>query len=291
LTDIESLEHDRETYSRPRAPRGRPMTLGSIARRHARLIIYCVLMLASAAAAYGLTREPTYKAESQINVGRADLQTQTIPGFVEGAKALAASYSEVTEGQAVTRLVARRSGLTAAEVRERVSATAVPDAPSFRIETTGASQREAVRLSSVVTETTLTYIRERNQENDDTTDLLRRYRERSRRASDLRATVERLEARLEVGRVAERSALERRIRAATVEASTAELEAQTLGTLYQQARESREGEMTLEPIKSAVPAGNDRSSVLQQLLFVAIVSGCIFGLGIAVLLARLARNR
>src|SRR3954451_13024526 len=130
-----------EVADAPRADALGP--LRSVVRFWWVVLIVTVLAVAGAVAA-GLAQAPTYTASSDINVGRVDVRVQTLPGYVAGAQALAAAYSRVATSDEVVNPLARRLGLSPAQVRARLGATPVPNGTSFRIFGTGPSERAAV---------------------------------------------------------------------------------------------------------------------------------------------------
>src|SRR4051812_26053428 len=76
------------------------------------IVLLFLALFAGGAYYVGTTRDPTYTATSSFNVGRTDVRVQALPGFVEGAQQLAASYSRVAISDAIVRPTARRTGLT-----------------------------------------------------------------------------------------------------------------------------------------------------------------------------------
>lgn len=66
------------------------MTLASAVRRHPFLTVLPAVVLLAAGIVAGVKKHPTYSATATINVGKADINTQATPGYVQASEALSA---------------------------------------------------------------------------------------------------------------------------------------------------------------------------------------------------------
>ena len=256
-----------------------------------RIVALAVAILMLAALAYGLLRNPVYTATADINIGRADVKTTSISGFVEGATVLAATYSEALEGQELRQQIAGVSNIPAPEVAERVEATAIPDRPTFTVRASGDDNASAVALAFIVIDELQKYADETNNSDEQADEVFRRYRSNARQLTSLRSRISRLERQLDGASSTEQRRLEDEIDQLNVEADVFALQVETLGELYREARGDEQGSVRLSVLNPPTDAQSDRFSVLQQVLFAALVSGLILGAGLAVLVESRTRRR
>lgn len=266
-------------------------SLTNAVRGNWRVVALAVAILMLAALAYGLLRNPVYTATADINIGRADVKTTSISGFVEGATVLAASYSEALEGQELQQQIAGVAKIPAPEVAERVGATAIPDRPTFSVFASGEDNASAVALAFIVIDELQKYADETNNSDEQADEVFRRYRSNARQLTSLRSRIRRLEAQQAGAGPTEQRRIEDEIDQLNVEAEVFALQVQTLGNLYQEARGDEQGSVRLSVLNPPTAAQSDRFSVLQQVLFAALVSGLILGAGLAVLVESRTRRR
>lgn len=255
------------------------------------MVVLPVVLLSVAALGYSLLRTPVYTATTELSVGRTDVRTQAIPGFVEGAKVLAATYSEAAKGEQLQTAIARQAKIPRLEVGQRVTATAVPDSPTFKLSATGDDAGAAVSLAGIATGEMRRFADESNQSQVEADTLLRRYRATSTEATDLRTRIARLRRQEGVATGGARDAVRARIDKLSVEAEIAQLQVQTLGTLYSEARQNQQGAIRLGVVNPATTASSDRWRVFSGLLFAAVVAGTILGIGLALVTASQRRRR
>ena len=266
-------------------------SLADAVRSNWRIVALAVAVLMLAALAYGLLRDPVYTATADINIGRADVETTSISGFVEGATVLAASYSEALEGQELQQQIAGVSKIPAPEVAERVEATAIPDRPTFTVRASGEDNASAVALAFIVIDELQKYADETNNSDEQADEVFRRYRSNARQLTSLRSRIRRLEAQQAGAGPTEQRRIEDEIDQLNVEADVFALQVETLGELYREARGDEQGSVRLSVLNPPTSAQSDRLSVLQQVLFAALISGLILGAGLAVLVESRTRRR
>lgn len=277
----ELLDGQATQPTEPTAGSSRP-TAGEAVRMRWWLILLLALLLAGAGIALGLDRSPTYGAESRLSVGSFDAATQSVPGYVEASEDLASAYSRIAESDVVLGRVARESGMSLVEIRDRVTAAPIPESPVLRIDATGPSAESATGLATAATGTLRSYINESQDPDARSDELLGEFRKWSRVAVTLEARLERRRQARERDRGAVSADLIQQTEAA---AEVARLRADGTATAYQSARERDRAEgADLTVIESPQAADSDRLAVVQQLGFVGLVGGGIVGAALAVLL-------
>lgn len=274
------------TYSDPYSapPRGRDqgpsgLQIPGALRRHWRQALLPLAALLALALLIGLLRPANYTAQARLNVGRLDVATQSIPGFVEGSQQLAASYSQSIDAQAVLEPLSNQLDRPASELGERLSGSAVPDSPTFIVEAVGDDPNEAVTLANLGSRSLVDYVTRLNSSNPNGRRLIAEFNEAARDLTRARARQDRLQAQLAANpSETTRTALAQ----ATADVETAQLRRETLRSLY---KDSQQGQLSIDVLQVLSPATNatsDRRSVLQLLLFLALVAGALAAVALAV---------
>ena len=112
------IESPPSTRSRPNGADGAPaprrvVHVGSLeaVRRYPLLALAPLVLLTALAVAYGVTRSPTYTAESRVSVSRIGLTSPgALNGFPIASAALASTYSRAIDADPIVADVARRTG-------------------------------------------------------------------------------------------------------------------------------------------------------------------------------------
>ena len=170
-----------------------PTGIGYAVRRRWLTVLVSVLVCTGAGAAVGLVRKPTFTAQTKLSVGRINLAAPgAISGYAQATQTLAAGSSRTIDADAVVQSVARRSGLSAATVRNRLSATPVPESPVFRVEATSRHRADAIRLANLASDALLAYITDLNQSSPDASRLYEDFKDAAKDANAHRATQRRL---------------------------------------------------------------------------------------------------
>jgi capsular polysaccharide biosynthesis protein len=250
------------------------MSLGTALKRSWLVVLACVLACCGVAVAVGLVRSPDYKAQSQLFVGSFDVRSVAIPGFVTASVQLADAYSRLATSDAVVVPVARQLGLTRGAVRERLTASNVPGSPVVRITAEGLSRRAAIALARAASEETAAQVRGLTNRNGEADQLLRRFQAASAQAARTASRA---------GQLRGQHASAQTILAAEAQSETARLRANTIGSLYGQARANSGGAAQVHVINAAQSATNDRGQVLQQLILVGALAGLVAGAALAAL--------
>jgi uncharacterized protein involved in exopolysaccharide biosynthesis len=253
------------------------------------LVLAVVLLCIGGAVYAGMARSPTYRAETQINIGRTDVRVQALPGYVAGAATLANSYSRVVQSDEIVDRVASALDRPRASVAKDLTATPIPENPILRIIGEGESPEAAVRLTATATSELERYVSRTDASTASFETALREFREQSRRAADLRRRLDRLQESVTATGASTASASEEED--LRVEYETAKLRADALGQMYRDRQAELASTAGIEVISRPAPSGDDRRSVLQRLIAVGLVGGVVIGSALAMLLGPRRRRR
>jgi capsular polysaccharide biosynthesis protein len=279
-TQRRALELDDIPVAVPPSPEPDPSLFDHVRRRWKVIALFAAIGTLLAGVV-GFFREPTYTSQTRLNVGRITVSYQSVPGFVEGAKSLAASYSRAVNAAPVVQPIARESGLTPAQVDARVDASPVADSPVFIVQATGPSDRDAIDLANTSAQSLVRYVTELNRQNPDAGRLLFRFRQASLKINRLER--ERGALRARYGNDLPGPA-QTRFDAIQAELATARLQQNNLRTLYERSQEGQAVTDTVQILSPATQATSDRMSTFQRLLFVGLMAGFILGLVVVVAL-------
>jgi hypothetical protein len=247
--------------------------------RHPILAILPVVVLIAAALAIGFTRHPSYTTQARLSVGSVNVPAYTLETVIQGNSTLASSYARTIDSPSVVNAAARSARVAPAVARDGLSATAVPGTTLIRIDASGSSEDEAVRLANAGARAVTTFVAQTEKDTAPAR-LLRQYR--------------RAQLDVDAKRAALRSPgtgkpdVQRRAR---VDLQTAELKASNLGNQYRDIQMTGNPAQSIRPISPAVTASSDRMSTLERLLLVGAAAGLVLGLSLALLSANWARLR
>lgn len=276
-----SMPRDAEPADAPPAPEYAPppptdTTLVRAAMAHPISLLAPIVIFIALAVFITAERAPVYTAETRLSVGSIDVATQAIPGVVAGTQALASSYSRLVDAEEVLTPVSETVGEPAADLRDRVSGSPIPESPLFLIEATGDTEESAVELANLTSESLGAYVSGVNRVNEDTPRLLNEYRGAVAQAEKAQAALNRANDR---GTPAE-------VQAATTNVRTFELRIEVLGDLYRQSLQGEASANQVQIINRAVTAESDAASYRQRVVFLAGFAGLIVGLILAGVAAR-----
>jgi capsular polysaccharide biosynthesis protein len=243
---------------------------------HAAIPLVVCLVLALVLATL---RAPVYTAEAQLGIGRIDVSTYSIPGFVSASRDLAAAYSRALRTTAVTKPLARQVGTSPGDLGSRLSASPIPESPVIVVTAKGSSERDAVELANAAKTALIGYVTRLNRSNPDSARLLGAFERASLRLRNARAA--RAEARSSTG-----SARPEMLDQLDASIAKAELEVKTLNGLYQASQEGQAATDVIQVLSPASSARSDSRAFLQRLLFVGLIAGLVAGVGVALLRAR-----
>jgi uncharacterized protein involved in exopolysaccharide biosynthesis len=285
---MESSERSRQrTYGPAETSSSSPMEalpllkVGSLEaiRRHRVLAVTPMILLVALAIAYGVTRPPTYTAESRLAVARIGLETPgALSGFATATAALAATYSRAADSTTVVRNVASRVGTSEDEVRSRLSGTPLPNSAVIRLRATGDSSRSAIDMANAGSAALQRYIVDLNRHNPNADRLYRAFRDASTVAARRHNELRRLRA--SVGPTPTPTQARRQAEA-EADADAADLRAETYRSGYVQAQQSQSTISLLQPLATASSATSNFVARLELAVFIAIVVGGLLGVALA----------
>jgi hypothetical protein len=238
------------------------------------VILLAILAFAAAAVALSMQRQPTYKAESRLNVGGFNISAQSLPGFAGGAYLLANAYSRSVYSDAVLKKVGRELGRSRAYVASAVTASPVEDSPIIRVEAESKSKGEAIAMANSAADHLEDRAEVLARSNPDSKRLFKEFQEASR---DYRRAVRRV---LRARRTREN--LER----AETQYELARLKRNSTASLYQTSLGGQATTNAVHLLSPARGASSDERAFLERLLAAAILGGFAFGLALAYLLGR-----
>jgi capsular polysaccharide biosynthesis protein len=256
-----------------------PTVLESL-RRYWWLIVLFGLIGAGLGVAYGqFQRDPVYTAETELSVGRVDVATQAIPGFVAASRTLADTYSRAISAKAVVDRISHKTGLPKSEVIDRVTATPIPNTATMQVIAEAGTSARAVAIANVASDTLVDYVQKTNRFNPQTRSLLNRYR---RAAEEYSAAKVARTAAVRNGTLAEQTDTQARL-------LEAKLKMKAAASLYGSSQNGQASPNTLILLAPAGTADSDENSTTQRAGFAGAVGGIIVGGLLALLLTRRRR--
>ncbi len=278
-----AVDTERTDSARSRLPAewGDPPNALDALRRFWWVVLITALIGAGLGVAYGLQRDEVYTAEANLSVGRVDVATQAIPGFVAAARTLADTYSRAIAAREVVDRISRRTGLSKAEVIDRVTATPIPETATMNVFAEASSSARAAALANVAGRTLVEYVQETNRFNPQSQALLSRYRRYAAEFSS--AQIARTAAQRN-GTVAEQTDAQ----ALLLEAK---LKMKATAALYGSSQSGQASPNTLFLLAPAGTAESDQDSTTQRAGFAGAVGGLVVGLLLAFLFARISWRR
>ncbi|HET6449409.1 MAG TPA: hypothetical protein VFG31_09895 [Conexibacter sp.] len=253
--------------------------LGQAIRRHRLLVLLPILLLVGAGVAAGLLRDPIYKAESRLLVGKVNPNAPALGGLVQASTALADAYSRSIESTKVIFPVARSVNLSPLTVSKRLTASPVPESPVIRVIAESPTAAAATRLSNVASRRLARFVGHLNQSSTAGPRLLTRYRRATAALSQASQLVNAATAAYADDPTPRNGQL---LDAATATRGAAELRAQSFGNAYaldQAATTSSAGLISILSLAST--ADSDRTKVLELLVFMGLIVGAAIGIALA----------
>jgi uncharacterized protein involved in exopolysaccharide biosynthesis len=248
------------------------------------LVLFVTLVFVAGAVYVGLSQRPTYTSTASLNVGRTDVRVQALPGYVQGATSLAGSYSRIATSPQVEAPLARRLGISQAEVHRRLTAVPVPNNPFFTIRGTGSSPRDAIAFTRAATRQMQAYVTATDTGRQRVDDVLDRFRAATRRAERLQRSMAREKASI-IGTTSPTLArLE-------TDYETAQLEASALKVQYQERSSELASTAGVQVISPAATAQSDRKRTVQRVGAVGLGAGLLVGSALALLAERAGAGR
>lgn len=249
------------------------------ARRHPFLVLVPVILLVAGAVAVGVHRSANYTATTHLQVGGVNLNAPgALTGFSTATASLASAYARAVYANDVVVPVARRYHLTPQGVRERISATPIPQSPLFSITAKDKTAGGAMTLANAVSKSLVSFIGKASASNPDLTRLYGQFRgiASAYNGAQIRASAAQ-QRYLHERTTANFNAL----RDARTSAQVAQLQASTIQSAYRDAAQGQQNTTTTTLLDSAAGATSDRKSKLELLAFIGLLAGLAIGLALA----------
>jgi uncharacterized protein involved in exopolysaccharide biosynthesis len=266
----------------------KPLTLASAVARHPFLVVLPTIILLAAGIVVGAKKAPTYSSTATINVGKADIATQSTPGYVQASEALAASYSRLVTSQHVAVPAARAVGEPPSSVASRISAVPIPNEPTFTITATDSTSASSVRLAQAAVAAIQKFAAKSQTQQGGPPQLLSKYNKLQTQADELNAKAEQLAGRLQVNTLGVTQA---QVTNAKVAAQTASLQAQALSNQYLTLAQNGAAPSLDVLIDPTSPTSTNRTSNLEKYGVVGAVAGLVIGIALAGLVGSLGNVR
>jgi len=259
-------------------------------RRHFVLALLPVVLAVGGAVAFGLTRPPTYFAETRLWVGGFDLnQPGALTGYAAASSALAGAYSRAVSSAPVQRRTVARLRRREPDAIGSVSATPVAQSPVFKIMATGQSEAAAVATANAATGALRDYVATLNESSGDGgARLFSRFREASRELYQRRADTREAAS---LFRIDASEPNRRALISARSDEDAGRLRVETVREQYQaHERTASAGTAQIVVLNRASSATTDRRSFLQRLILAALAGGLVAGAALATLRANRRRR-
>jgi hypothetical protein len=266
------------TVSEVRGRGNAPFRVRYAVRDHWLLVLLPVVLLMAAAGGYAMKRTPTYTAQSKLTLGQLDVAAQA-PSYVTAAQGLAATYSQAIHAGAVTKPAGKALGIPPLEASKRLLASPIGQTPLFLIDAKGPSAHDAIKLANAASRALVRYVDGLNASSAGVNSSLRAFKRASAQqhsaglaVQDAQVAFQRhpsIKARQAVTRALQRS-------------DSAKLRVTVLASVYGNAKRVGSTSNVLQILATATAATDDRSSVLQKVLFIAAAAGLAIGVALAV---------
>lgn len=264
----------RKQPSRPSAAGRIPPSAAVIARPM--LLLLPVVTFLVPALVITLAQKPTYTAESRLLVGGFNVEAQAVPGFVEAARTLAATYARLVDTPVIDVPVAEALDISPGEVA--ISATSVPESSIIRIEGKSSSEERAIQLADAAADALLEYADDTASSAAGAEQLLRDFQAASQRYNEAEAERARL---VEAAGESPGPEVRQQIAAAEARAAAEQLRAESLAEQYADRERGSGG--NLDVVAPAASNGSDRRSKVQLAVAAAVGMGLVVGVALATL--------
>lgn len=265
-----------------------PATVGPLvsALRRPFLVLLPLLAMLVPSVALAELAPASFGASSQILVGRVDVESTAVPGFVAANQQLAGVYSRLVSTELVAGPVARELDLAVDDVLSGVTASPVPESSILLVEAEAATQAGAVALAATAAEQLVVYVQQTSVAPAGGDATLQQFREASTRlvgARLARDTAQTALTEAQTGPAAALTAAQEAFVAAQATLDATQLEVDTLSGTFQSDLRGSGERNSLQVITSGVGTGSDRLSRLQLAVAASLLIGLTTGVGLATL--------
>lgn len=257
-------------------------------------ILVIVTIAATVAVAYNWASDQpsTYEAEATLVVGRIDVPSNAVPGYVQANNTLAETYARFvgTDLHVADMAQLVETDVATIEARGEIEASNVEQSAIIRIKATSDVEEAAVELADLAALALIDLVGGVNDPGDTGDRLFDDHSEAAASVAAAQAVVEQLERdlifQLENDLSAAASNTELDLEQARADLAVRELNASTLAALYTESQQARVGGELLRVLTESESQGSDRSSRVQ----LGVALGVLGGLALAVALAWAVTN-
>jgi uncharacterized protein involved in exopolysaccharide biosynthesis len=246
------------------------------------LILALTVLLGAVGVYIGSKRTPTYSATASVNVGRVDVRSQALPGYMNAAEALAGSYSRVATSDKTVAAIGRRLNLPPQTVADRLLAAPVPKSPIFTITGQGPSAAAAIGLANAATNEITRYVASTNAGNTVANAILSQYRKLARRAAALK---------LKLNNLTNQGAPDAAVNRTRLALQTARLRLQGLSTQYTSQSQEVLSTAGVQVLSRPTRATSNNGKTVERFGGGGAVAGLVVGVALALALERWSSRR
>ncbi|MDQ3504060.1 MAG: hypothetical protein M3486_10710, partial [Actinomycetota bacterium] len=126
--------------------------------RHPVLALFPIVALLVLGIGAALGTPAVHTAQAQVLVGRVDVESTAVPGFVAANENLAGLYARIAETSVIAAPVGDALGLSSGQVLSQVAASPIPETSIVRVEASSDNSQDAVVLAAEVADKLITYV-------------------------------------------------------------------------------------------------------------------------------------
>jgi hypothetical protein len=126
--------------------------------RHPVLALLPIVALLALGIGAALGTPAVHTAQAQVLVGRVDVESTAVPGFVAANENLAGLYARIAETSVIAAPVGAALGLSSGQVLSQVAASPIPETSIVRVEASSDNSQDAVVLAAEVAAKLITYV-------------------------------------------------------------------------------------------------------------------------------------
>lgn len=253
-----------------------PLSVWEAVRRHPFLAVLPLVILTAAGILVGLSRHPVYTATTRMYVQVPSGEPSTLFAVTDAASGLASAYSRAIAATSVGNAVARDLKSDPAAAGGTTSATPVPDSPIVKVTGQTSSDRSAVRLANVAADELAKYINNLNTSNTASQSALAAFSAATHRVARARANV--VDAQRAVAQFPS-TAAKTQLESARAAYEVAQLRQSAAKARFTSLQSGQQP--SLEPLRRATGATNDRKSKLELYGFAGFLAGALAGCALA----------
>lgn len=262
--------------------------VGDALRQFHPIFLIPVVLLVAISIAGGLTRSPSYTAESRVAISRVNLAAPgALAGFESATRSLASLYSLAVHATSVVRAITAETGVPRQRVLAQVNATPFPQTAVIRVIATAPSSSEATQLANAGARAIVAYSAGVVGPNSTAEKMLHDY-ELALRAHD--AARRRRDLAVVALRRQPGAVNQNRADAAEARAEAARLRVDSVRAAYSSL--ATPGSSPLASILTLAEKGtSDRRSKLELMIFISVIAGGLIGASMAIARANALARR